>query len=527
LKLNENERGITLRAYLAEKLQCDPMRITKKYTGASCLGKRVYRFDYHNADHMEAERLRQELQILEHNFKMKLEQMNRKKLQEHGNMDESYRISTPAIDALLQRTKQTGHPAKLTGPPLGVLPMNNLPFPNATSHFTMIPTMSLDDPRMLPFTQSMYMAAAANATHNANNNGFTVPTPPYILAPTLYGQILKEIGHSQPSISQTVNATAHGDKQGTSSNNSTASHNNDPSEPSSNPANNKNDCNNNDKNDHINNNNHNNTMIDSMKNNDPMGAYTTSLVRNDLPMPICHPNMNNNSNTAASATTSGSASSVTSAPTNQSSNHPYYMPSPYPPIKDETTHSKNTPTFPQPFLDFAVAAGLRHPLQPPYYVPPPSLNTTTNHVNQQYTANTNTNNIDKVDQHKHKKAKTKSSHKISFNNGLPHLVTVHDIPHHSYNNNNNIRYFTNEEDDVNQRIHLSEQDQNEAASSLLGFINHVNRNGSQEDLVEFYDSVQKTMEKSSQQHLPHSQNTSPMMSATLRKSSSFGLDLSI
>lgn len=33
--------GTTLRAYLAEKLNCDPMRITKKFTGQDCLGKRV------------------------------------------------------------------------------------------------------------------------------------------------------------------------------------------------------------------------------------------------------------------------------------------------------------------------------------------------------------------------------------------------------------------------------------------------------------------------------------------------------
>lgn len=33
--------GKTLRASLAEKLQCDPMRITKKYGGASCLGNKI------------------------------------------------------------------------------------------------------------------------------------------------------------------------------------------------------------------------------------------------------------------------------------------------------------------------------------------------------------------------------------------------------------------------------------------------------------------------------------------------------
>jgi hypothetical protein len=34
--------GTTLRTYLSDKLQCDPMRITKKFTGDACIGKRVF-----------------------------------------------------------------------------------------------------------------------------------------------------------------------------------------------------------------------------------------------------------------------------------------------------------------------------------------------------------------------------------------------------------------------------------------------------------------------------------------------------
>eukprot|EP01040_Poterioochromonas_malhamensis_P012751 gene12751-13967_t len=34
--------GTTLRSFLSEKLQCDPMRITKKYAGKSCIGKQIY-----------------------------------------------------------------------------------------------------------------------------------------------------------------------------------------------------------------------------------------------------------------------------------------------------------------------------------------------------------------------------------------------------------------------------------------------------------------------------------------------------
>lgn len=34
--------GTTLRSYLSEKLNCDPMRITKKFAGAACIGKRIF-----------------------------------------------------------------------------------------------------------------------------------------------------------------------------------------------------------------------------------------------------------------------------------------------------------------------------------------------------------------------------------------------------------------------------------------------------------------------------------------------------
>ncbi|KAF4044323.1 hypothetical protein GN244_ATG03412 [Phytophthora infestans] len=37
------ERGTMLRLYLSQKLNCEPMRITKKFTGGECIGKQVYR----------------------------------------------------------------------------------------------------------------------------------------------------------------------------------------------------------------------------------------------------------------------------------------------------------------------------------------------------------------------------------------------------------------------------------------------------------------------------------------------------
>jgi len=76
---------LTLRAYLAEKLNCDPMRITKKFTGASCLGKRVYyKAGSTNGNGSkpppeEIARVNKELEKYEAAFLQKLVEQNREK----------------------------------------------------------------------------------------------------------------------------------------------------------------------------------------------------------------------------------------------------------------------------------------------------------------------------------------------------------------------------------------------------------------------------------------------------------------
>lgn len=66
--------GTTLRSYLAEKLNCDPMRITKKFAGASCLGKRVYHLcDRSQATVTDIEMAKAELARLEHRFRLRVE----------------------------------------------------------------------------------------------------------------------------------------------------------------------------------------------------------------------------------------------------------------------------------------------------------------------------------------------------------------------------------------------------------------------------------------------------------------------
>lgn len=68
--------GATLRSYLAEKLSCDPMRITKKFTGACCLGRRVYHLrDRPRASQAELEMAQAERDHLEQRFKIRIEQI--------------------------------------------------------------------------------------------------------------------------------------------------------------------------------------------------------------------------------------------------------------------------------------------------------------------------------------------------------------------------------------------------------------------------------------------------------------------
>jgi len=66
--------GKTLRSSLAEKLQCDPMRVTKKFAGASCLGKKIHslieRPDFSPQD---VEMAKAELTELERRFRQRLE----------------------------------------------------------------------------------------------------------------------------------------------------------------------------------------------------------------------------------------------------------------------------------------------------------------------------------------------------------------------------------------------------------------------------------------------------------------------
>jgi len=70
--------GYTLRSYLSDKLQCDPMRITKKFTGESCIGKRVFHPAVRSTANATAiDKAQAELDALERRWRRRLELQQR------------------------------------------------------------------------------------------------------------------------------------------------------------------------------------------------------------------------------------------------------------------------------------------------------------------------------------------------------------------------------------------------------------------------------------------------------------------
>jgi hypothetical protein len=102
IELPNLSSGITLRGYLSEKLECDPMRITKKFARKLSLGTRIYNWDVCKIPAEVIADVKKELQEYESSFRQKLKE------EEHQNKitrtsDPGIKcVSSPGIDALLR-----------------------------------------------------------------------------------------------------------------------------------------------------------------------------------------------------------------------------------------------------------------------------------------------------------------------------------------------------------------------------------------------------------------------------------------
>jgi hypothetical protein len=110
--------GTTLRTFLSKLLNCDPMRISKKFVGSNCIGKQVFRRRTADINRLTAEQIQQsrtELSELERRFLERVAQTNRVKTSGVGNG-----APTPPITEKIEEEEDNTPPSPpWMKPPLG------------------------------------------------------------------------------------------------------------------------------------------------------------------------------------------------------------------------------------------------------------------------------------------------------------------------------------------------------------------------------------------------------------------------
>ena len=116
----------TLRAYLSDKLHCDPMRITKKFTGSSCIGKRVFHPAVRCAENAAAmDSAQEELVSLEKRWrkrlKLKKSSGRRSSSKRESKATESAAASPPTSSAAAVTGATVGHHRSPSSTPTGIV----------------------------------------------------------------------------------------------------------------------------------------------------------------------------------------------------------------------------------------------------------------------------------------------------------------------------------------------------------------------------------------------------------------------
>ena len=86
-------RGTTLRVFLAERLNCDAMRITKKFAGEEAIGKQVYRPRHYDIESTMCSKLSREIARLERAFLTKLQHVLLRRAQRKARSSKKRHVS--------------------------------------------------------------------------------------------------------------------------------------------------------------------------------------------------------------------------------------------------------------------------------------------------------------------------------------------------------------------------------------------------------------------------------------------------
>ena len=101
--------GTTLRTFLSKLLNCDPMRISKKFVGSNCIGKQVFRRRTADINRLTPDQIQQsraELSDLERRFLERVTQTNRAKSSTVGaNNSLNGAINTASVASVVSKVK--------------------------------------------------------------------------------------------------------------------------------------------------------------------------------------------------------------------------------------------------------------------------------------------------------------------------------------------------------------------------------------------------------------------------------------
>ena len=176
--------GKTLRASLAEKLSCDPMRITKKYAGASCLGNKISKLcDRPKFSPYDVDMAKIEIARLERRFHLRLAQGVGVPLPKDTDQGGTSPTSTsPPMDSY-GKQKSTADIQRQFNSQASVSSQGSLPqgsFPQVASVAANNGT-TVAPPHSIPLV-TQPIVQQQSIVNNGNNNSAAQQAPPFLSA---------------------------------------------------------------------------------------------------------------------------------------------------------------------------------------------------------------------------------------------------------------------------------------------------------------------------------------------------------
>ncbi|OQS04357.1 hypothetical protein THRCLA_03392 [Thraustotheca clavata] len=143
--------GTTLRTFLSKLLNCDPMRISKKYTGNQCIGKIIFRKKAKEPTKEEVETTRKQLADLERVY-LERERMNQQRREKRLETE----LTRDRGRLLASRHMYHGMPGQAQPPPTMMNDPRQVPPPGASYHHSHQPPHTMQHHAQMQHMQQSY-----------------------------------------------------------------------------------------------------------------------------------------------------------------------------------------------------------------------------------------------------------------------------------------------------------------------------------------------------------------------------------